>query len=94
VFVLYVPRGTTEVNGTLPEKDRWLPWLKKVTDGLDVELLDPTTALRNRQATGEPVYDDHWSPDGHEVIAQFLADIFCTRLPEIGCARAHSTSED
>jgi hypothetical protein len=94
VFVLYVPRGTNEVNGTLPENDRWLPWLTTVTERLEVELLDPTTALRKRQATGRPVYDDHWSPDGHEVIARFLVDIFCARLAEIECARPDPTSEN
>jgi hypothetical protein len=85
-FVLYVPRGTTEVDGTLPEHELWLPWLKSVTDRLELTLLDPTSALRRRQATGRPVYDDHWSPDGHEVIAQFLAEGFCRELPELNCS--------
>ena len=87
IFVLYVPRGTTEVDGTLAENERWLSWLTTVTDRLDVALLDPTKALRKRQAAGRPVYDDHWSPDGHEVIAEFLADNLCTQLPELGCER-------
>ena len=51
-FVLYVPRGTTEVDGTLAEYDRWLPWLADVTDRLALTLLDPTSALRRRQAMG------------------------------------------
>jgi hypothetical protein len=85
-FVLYVPRGTTEVDGTLPENELWLPWLEGVTDRLQLTLLDPTSALRRRQVTGRPVYDDHWSPDGHEVIAQFLAENFCIQLPELNCS--------
>ena len=35
-------------------------------------LLDPTEALRSRQAAGEAVYADHWSLAGHAVIADVL----------------------
>jgi hypothetical protein len=84
-FVLYVPRGPSELDGTLPENELWLPWLEGVTDRLALPLLDPTSALRQRQSKGRPVYDDHWSPDGHEVIAQFLAESFCSQLPELNC---------
>ena len=39
------------------------------------------------KSTGQPVYDDHWSPDGHEVIAKFLTDNLCAQLPELNCER-------
>jgi hypothetical protein len=84
-FVLYVPRGNDEVEGSLPVTDRWLPWLRETTAELEIALLDPTSALKARQMTGTPTYDDHWSPAGHEVIANYLADSLCDRLPALAC---------
>jgi hypothetical protein len=84
-FVLYVPRGNDEVDGNLPLADRWLPWLRETTAALGITLLDPTSALAARQTTGTPTYDDHWSPAGHEVIANYLADSLCDRLAALTC---------
>lgn len=87
-FVLYVPNGLDEVDGKLPEKDTWLPWIETITRRLNVPLLNPIDALRNRQASGVPMYDDHWSPEGHEVIAEFLAEKLCREIPAIKCRGA------
>ena len=73
-LVLYVPLGNEELDGRVPETDRWLPWLAATCADLGISLVDPSDALRCRLEAGDPVYDDHWSPAGHEVVAGVLAD--------------------
>jgi hypothetical protein len=72
--VLYVPRSEAQLDGTLPEADTWLPWLREVCRDLSIRLVDPSDALRRRQREGVPVYDDHWSPEGNVVVARVLAE--------------------
>ena len=47
--------------------------LERTCEELEIPLLDPTDALRIRLEAGEVVYDDHWTPAGHAVIAGALA---------------------
>ncbi|HSD11771.1 MAG TPA: hypothetical protein VLF14_12330 [Candidatus Binatia bacterium] len=83
--VLYVPRGNEELAGKVPPEDVWLPWLSRTCAELGIELLDPSALLARQHGTGTKVYDDHWSPAGHELIASFvaehLADTFARRMP-------------
>lgn len=72
--VLYVPRGTAELERRLRTQDTWYPWLAEVPAHIDVPLINPTPALRARAAAGEAVYDDHWTLAGHEVIATVLTN--------------------
>jgi hypothetical protein len=81
LFVLYVPRGEAQLRGEIPLSDTWKPWLEAATRELGVPLLDPSDALRRRMNAGDPVYDDHWSPAGHEVVAGELARELEARLP-------------
>lgn len=69
--VLYVPRDEGEIDGGLAADDTWLPWLSATCDSLGIPLIDPGDALRTG-AAGAPMYDDHWSPAGHRVIAVLL----------------------
>jgi hypothetical protein len=73
LFVLYVPRGEDQLRDPAAEADSWHPWLLATTNRLELPLIDPTEALQRRLAAGDAVYDDHWSPAGHEVIAEVLA---------------------
>lgn len=72
--VLYAPRGNGEIEGRLREADRWLPWLAETCAELGVRLIDPTDALRQHHTSERPMYADHWSPAGHAVIADVLAE--------------------
>jgi hypothetical protein len=72
LVVLYVPRGEDQLRGLLAPEDTWLPWLTATTRELGIPLVDPSAALRSRLDAGTPVYDDHWSPAGHEVVAGVL----------------------
>jgi hypothetical protein len=76
LVVLYVPRGPDQIEGRLDVSQTWAPWLRDVCARLEIPLLDPTAALAARNASGEAVYRDHWTPAGHEVIAKVLADHF------------------
>ena len=52
------------------------PWwhaAAKFLRQLSIPLLDPSSALAARLAAGDPVYRDHWTPAGHEVIAAELS---------------------
>jgi hypothetical protein len=76
--VLYVPRGNEELEGRLDPEDLWLPWLGRTCEDLGIPLIDPSAALRQAHGASVPMYDDHWSPAGHAVIAHeieaFLRD--------------------
>jgi len=71
-LVLYVPRGETQLRGTVRREDTWLPWLESACSKLGIPLIDPSAPLARRLASGEHVYLDHWTPAGHEVIAEVL----------------------
>jgi hypothetical protein len=74
LFVLYVPRGEEQLRDARAAADSWRPWLVETTRRLGIPLIDPSDALARRLATGETMYDDHWSPAGHRVIAEALAE--------------------
>jgi hypothetical protein len=73
LFVLYVPRGEDALRDASAAADSWRPWLEATTRELGLPLIDPGPALRRRLESGTAVYDDHWSPAGHEVVAEVLA---------------------
>lgn len=73
LFVLYVPRGEDALRDARAADDSWRPWLEATTRELGLPLIDPTPALQRRLASGAAVYDDHWSPAGHEVVGEVLA---------------------
>jgi hypothetical protein len=87
LLVLYVPRGEDQLTGALRRDDTWLPWLEATCARLGIPLLDPSDALRARLAAGERMYDDHWTPAGHEVVAETLAREIEPRL-ETGASPA------
>jgi len=87
--VLYVPRGNEELDGQLAERDIWLPWLRRTCAELGVALIDPTEALRAGQSAATPMYDDHWSPRGHAVIASEVESYLRDLLASDPAAVAH-----
>ena len=50
-----------------------VPWLGETCAALGIPLVDPREAMAARLAQGTHVYDDHWTPAGHEVVAGVLA---------------------
>lgn len=77
--VLYVPRGHEQLDGRLANTSTWRPWLGETCAALGIPLIDPSEALARRLAAGEPVYTDHFSPAGHDVVAGELAAWFASR---------------
>jgi hypothetical protein len=74
LFVLYVPRGEDQLRDAAAAADSWFPWLEATTRELGIPLIDPSEALERRLLARDAVYDDHWTPAGHEVVAGVLAE--------------------
>lgn len=70
--VLYVPRGEDQLSGEVPRAHTFAPWLFETCALLALHCIDPSAALAEARRAGEPMYDDHWSPAGHAVIASVL----------------------
>ena len=85
--VLYVPRGMTELEGQLRAGDTWYPWLAETLGDLGVPIINPTDALRARNADGDAVYGDHWTPAGHNVVATALVDYLSNYLDGEGLSK-------
>ena len=84
LMVLYVPRGEAQLLDPAAAADTWRPWLEATTRELGIPLIDPSDALRQRLGKGDAVYDDHWSPAGHEAVAEVLATRLEDRLHKRG----------
>jgi hypothetical protein len=71
----------------LPPDSGIQSWLRDVSARRGIELLDPSDAMRpasfQRQRTGEPPFylraDCHWSPVGHQFMADWLAGWYVER---------------
>ena len=64
-------------SAPLTEADRLPAWLKPLCDELDIRFVDATEPLLARARRGELVYlpfDTHFSPLGHEIVADLLSD--------------------
>ena len=72
--ILYVPRGEDHLRGKIASEDTWKPWLEQTCARLAIPLIDPTGALASEVDSGQSVYDDHWTPAGHQVVARVLAE--------------------
>lgn len=72
LFVLYVPHGEKQLSGALPTGSTWRPWLGRVTSELGIPLIDLSPALARAFAAGERMFDDHFTPAAHEVVAGVL----------------------
>ncbi len=70
--ILYVPVHA-QLKGTLNEAQTWKPSLLRYAEERGVQLLDPTAAFLEKIAGDIAMYDDHWTPAGHEVVADLLA---------------------
>ena len=71
-MVLHVPQGNKELEGDFDEDDKWLPWLRETCKELDIRLIDTVQVLAEHHSRDNPMFDDHWSPAGHEVISELL----------------------
>lgn len=81
LVVLYVPRGRGQLLGEVPLASTWRPWLGDVTRRLGIPLIDPSPRLAQREQQGVATYDDHFTPEGHAVIAETLASWSRRRAP-------------
>jgi hypothetical protein len=87
-LVLYVPRSEPQLRGKIGADKTWLPTLTSICDDLGIALVDPGPALARRLAEGVRIYDDHWTPDGHAVVARELGEALRPRLEGLRAGRA------
>jgi hypothetical protein len=81
LLVAYVPRGAAQLSGELPPEATWRPWLLASCERLGLPVVDLFEPLAAAQRAGRTVYDDHWAPDGHEVVAEALARVLLPAPP-------------
>jgi hypothetical protein len=73
-LVLYVPRSEPQLGGEISAEETWRPTLAEICNDLGIPLVDPGPDLSRRLAEGVRIYDDHWTPAGHEVVARVLGE--------------------
>ncbi len=78
--ILYVPLEREVADPR--HSDSWRSWLFDTCRTLGIPLIDPTAALHACHAAGTAVYEDHWTPEGHLVVASVLT----AQLAELGYA--------
>jgi hypothetical protein len=79
-IVMRVPREAALLQ-PLDGQDTWAPRLHAYCARVGIPLIDPTPYLAERKRAGHKIYDDHFSPDGHQAFAaafvSFLAAAEC-----------------
>lgn len=71
-YVMRVPREEVLAE-PLAGQDSWAPFLHAFCAREGITLIDPTPYLTERARSGRPVYDDHFTPDGHHAFADAFA---------------------
>jgi len=79
--VLYARWG--EWRAPPDEEDSWAPWLRRFCAERGIALIDPTPQLVARMDGGLEVHYDHYTPHGHEALAEaFVAHLAGERASE------------
>lgn len=74
LFAFYVPRGEAQLTGEIPDGQTWHPWFRQLCRNLEIPLVDPTGDMAAAHRAGGRIYEDHWTPLGHEVAARVLTE--------------------
>ncbi len=77
--ILYVPRQT-EWHKKTEDQDSWKPWLEHVCQKLHIDFIDPSESFRKFAQTGAQIYEDHFTPIGHQAFADSFVNWFTTRI--------------
>tara|TARA_Y100001980_G_C14554084_1_gene340187 strand:- start:3388 stop:4398 length:1011 start_codon:yes stop_codon:yes gene_type:complete len=73
--VFYIPRESEwKKNDT--EQDSWKSWLKTICFDNKITFIDPTQSFFKYNASGERIYDDHFSEIGHQAFANSFIEWF------------------
>ncbi|MEF9426606.1 MAG: SGNH/GDSL hydrolase family protein [Candidatus Mariimomonas ferrooxydans] len=79
-IVFYIPRSEHALSDNNASADTWKKWLIKSCMDLNIPLIDPSERLLQKIKTGANVYDDHWSPEGHKIVAEVFESYFSDKL--------------
>jgi hypothetical protein len=85
-LVLYVPRSEPQLRGEISAEETWRPTLAEICNDLGIPLVDQGPDLSRRLAEGVRIYDDHWTPAGHEVVARVLGEALGPALEQLRTA--------
>jgi len=68
-IIMNVPRGEEVLSVPLAERDSWASHLQAYCADRGIPLIEPTDIFLEREKTGEKMYHDHFTPEGHRAFA-------------------------
>jgi hypothetical protein len=72
--VMHVPRGEEVLHTPLAQQDTWATRLASYCESRHIPLVEPTPLFVAREAAGEKMYHNHFTPEGHRAFAQSFVD--------------------
>lgn len=91
-LVVYVPLGEDHAAGRVEDAVAWRPLVLQTCAELGIPLVDLKAPLGAGLARGERMFDDHFTPEGHAVVAHEIAEALAERIRGGAIARAPSTA--
>lgn len=82
-IVFYIPRSEHFLRNKIASEDTWKKWLVSICSDLNISLVDPSEHMLKKIKTGTQIYDDHWSPQGHKVVAEVFESYFQNKINTI-----------
>lgn len=73
--VLYVPRAR-EMSKPTEQQDSWKHWLEGFCAAHDIVLVDSSPELLQAESSGQEVFYDHFTEDGHSAFADSFVNWF------------------
>lgn len=73
--VVYVPREP-EILKPIESQDSWAPWLFDFCARQGITIIDPTAEFAAAIRDGKELYYDHFTKDGHRIMADVFVDFY------------------
>ena len=49
-------------------------WLQRSCATLNIQFIDPSDSFIRERKQGVQIYDDHWTPEGHIIVAHIIEE--------------------
>jgi hypothetical protein len=72
--IMHVPRGEEVLHVPFAKQDTWATRLQAYCKARHVPLVEPTPLFIAREKTGQKMYHNHFTPDGHRAFAEAFAE--------------------
>jgi len=73
-IVFYVPRSEETLYSSPKDNDSWKMWLQRSCATLNIQFIDPSDSFIRERKQGVQIYDDHWTPEGHIIVAHIIEE--------------------